>query len=683
MNDDSDESEYVDDHESGPDIRKTGGKKSNGGKTLKKQTSKKSETNREPSAIPEDIGLAPGHSRATPPKSVLRSYRDHLNSTILEITGSENGDAANHAHLEPSQMGASFWTPQEKQRLFTALQSYGPGDLLRLATAVGTKSEPEIKAYILLLQQGARELQAKSRLDLGSADLPAAAEIGLECLEAEEAAAGALEAKARAVEEGREKVKWGEEHWLIDEDVAAALDAQYEDAAEQEGDGHADSAAGEHDTVENNASSEPIDRNSDESETSPPTSLELLKASTLLQLSRTLFMNSTDPSSNWHTLAEAETNPASALALQPSIRRTALDDFHNLVVSLTRRLMQVSIFQALSRLRASSDPRVQPNVHGFDVVAARETIGLRAGGPEYWVRAVERCGVEVYADARKYRAEDGRKGTKIGYRLSEDELKGEFGIEVLETSKLARDTSDAIQDDDDDDDDDLEELDSDGYTDTGTSNRSLDNSDDENNNSTDDLSDQEEKEEAEPKNNTKPHPHTDSKSSRKKPLSPTSFARAETRHLELLDRTKSTASENDLRSALELDLLPEEKNSPRPAFPFKQAQAGVEMECLDDDWRDGVAFEALWERGGGMLPRKRDFEAMGAVGEGRRGRRKRRRVLVGMGGRVAGEVEGNADVLGGEEEEEEVEEEEEEDNESDATSDGDRSAVSSGEEEGQ
>jgi RNA polymerase I-specific transcription initiation factor RRN5 len=636
MNDDSDESEYVDDNASGSDTRNARVKTGKVKKTLKKASGVKAEVVRESPAVVEEHAETslPGH-HSTTTKSVLRSYRDHLNSTILEITG--NAADAKEDRLEPSQIGASYWTTLEKHRFFAALQSRGPGDLLELAKAIGTKSEPEINAYILLLQQGAKELQAKSRLELAPADLPAAAEIGAECLQAEEAAADALEAKARVAEEEKERLRWSEEQWLIDEDVAAALDAQYEVAVED------DDAAEHDDPVKGDASADSAARNSDESDNAPLTSLELLKASSLLQLSRSVFMNSKDLSSNWHAITEIDPT-----ALGPSIRRTALEDFHNLVVSFTRRLMQVSIFQALSRLRASSDPRVQPNVHVFDVVAARETMGLKTGGPVYWASAVKRCGVEIYADAKKYRAEGGRKGTKFGYKLSEDEFRVQLGIPIMETSERAKDPSDAIEDGDDDDD--LDDLDSDAYTDTGSSEHSVPDKDD-------NLSEYEE--ESKP---PRSHRRTGSRNrlltSRKRPLSPTSFARAETRHLDTLDRIANTVGENELRSILELDLLPE-KGAQSPDFPYQQAH----VETKPSNWRDVVQYEAPWEQASGV-PKKRDFELMGL--EGAR-RRKRRRVMV---SKIAGEVDSEAVVDS--ESGEEIGEEEEGGDESDSGSEGRR-----------
>ena len=129
--------------------------------------------------------------------------------------------------MPPSQIGTSFWTTSEKHRLFAAIQSHGPGNLQALALAVNTKSEPEIKSYILLLQEGVRELDAKATQQFGPADVSAALETEPELLKAEELLATAVEERARAVEETREKQQWGEESWLIDDDAAAFFEDRY------------------------------------------------------------------------------------------------------------------------------------------------------------------------------------------------------------------------------------------------------------------------------------------------------------------------------------------------------------------------------------------------------------------------------------------------------------------------
>lgn len=228
MNGDSDESEYVDDSD-----HKSAGRKS------KAQTSKakrgrstnaaiKQETSRGSSVAPDDQPASKGTKDAAAQKvksDTLRFYRDLLNSNIAEVL--QPSEILGSNSLTPSQIGVSFWTFKEKHRLFAAIQSHGPGDLQTIAAAIGTKAEPEIKAYILLLQDGVRELDTRATTQFGPADVDAAIETGPELLEAEEALATIVEERARAVEENGEKQRWGEESWLIDEDVAAAIDGRY------------------------------------------------------------------------------------------------------------------------------------------------------------------------------------------------------------------------------------------------------------------------------------------------------------------------------------------------------------------------------------------------------------------------------------------------------------------------
>lgn len=572
MNDDSDESEYVDDSEHRSVGRKTKAQTAKAKRGRSKIAAiKKESSSRESSAALDDQLESKGTKDAAAQNvksDTLRSYRDLLNANIAEVLDSSENLGSDS--LSPSQIGVSFWTSKEKDRLFAAIQSLGSGDLAALAAAVGTKAEPEIKAYILLLQEGVRELDAKATHQFGPADVHAAIETGSELLEAEEVLATAVEGKARAVEEAREKQKWGEESWLIDEDVAAAIDERYGSPDEQETkDDQADEA---HST---SGDGEPNSR--------MPSSDELLKPSTLLQLSRSLFMNSKDPEMNWHTISEEDESEP-----RPSIRRTAFDDFHNLVVSLTRRLMQASLFQTMSRLRASPELRLLPYVNGFDVAAARETMGLKTQRPEYWAGAVKRCGVEVYSESKKLRAQEGRRGTKNGVRLSEDELKAELGVLPPDATPDANDAPDGEEDDQL-----AESSDSDAYTIVSSSG------------SDGELSD------AEVAMDARGRVLTD----RRRPLSPASFVRAETRHLERVDRYKAAELENEYCHVLGLPATAHKRT--RPGFPYKQA----ETEPRPKDWRAVVHYEAPWEQPQGM-PRQRDFDAMDMEGARRRKRRR-------------------------------------------------------------
>jgi hypothetical protein len=378
------------------------------------------------------------------------------------------------------------------------------------------------------------------------------------------------------VEEAKEKQQLGEEFWLIDDDVAASLDDRYGSSnAETPKDGSVED--GQHEASRTTSGDEQSDSGS-------PSSTQLLNAATFLQLSRSLFMNSIDPEMNWQTITQDE-----EMQQRPAIRRTAFDDFHNLVVSLTRRLIQASIFQALCRLRASSDTRLLPHVNGFDVAAARETMGLKTQRPEYWVDAVKRCGIEVYSDSKKWRTQEGRQGTKNGFKLTEDELRAELGAVLPEPTALAEDLSDIEAD--------VDSSDSDVYTVVSSS----ENSDDEF---------------AEAKVTTDARGRT--LTDRRRPLNPASFNRAETKYLERIDRHNAKDLDDEYRHILGLPATGPNHTS-KPGFPYKQA----DVEPRPADWRAVVQYEAPWEQPQEM-PRKRDFDAMEVEGARRRKRRRLR-----------------------------------------------------------
>lgn len=587
MNDDSDVSEYVDESDRQPIRRKARSKAPQSGKSRSRLSSIKREASRGSSAEPDHFN-GTGNAASQKVKSdLLRSYRDLLNSNIAEVLNPTESTV--YDALPPSQIGTSFWTSKEKDRLFAAIHSHGPGDLQALALAVGTKAEPEIKAYILLLQEGVRELEAKTTQQFGPADFPAAVETEPELLEAEELLATAIEERARVVEEAKEKQQWGEESWLIDEDAAASLENRY-GSSKAETTNNGDVEDGRPETSHNTSDDEQSDKGS-------ISSTELLKAAALLELSRTLFMNSIDPEMNWHSFSQEEEPEG-----RPSIRRTAFDDFHNLVVSLTRRLMQASIFQALSRLRASSEPRLLPYVNGFDVVAARETMGLKTQRPEYWVDAVKRCGIEVYSDSKKWRTQEGRQGTKNGFKLTEDELRTELGAVLPETADPAAEVVSDIEED-------VDSSDSDAYTVASSSGGSDD-----------------EFLEAKVTTDARGRTLTD----RRRPLSPASFNRAETKYLERIDRHNAMDHDDEYRHILGLPPMVHNYTS-KPAFPYKQA----EVESRSVYWRAVVQYEAPWEQPQGM-PEKRDFDSMEM--EGAR-RRKRRRLVAGTGNEMDTEQE--------------------------------------------
>jgi RNA polymerase I-specific transcription initiation factor RRN5 len=105
-----------------------------------------------------------------------------------------------------------------------------------------------------------------------------------------------------------------------------------------------------------------------------------------------VFMNPAPPreDENWRFLVEQDE--------EPSIRATAFQDFHNLAISITKRLVSATIFCAMSRLRAldSKSFNRYEMVKVPDVEAAAKTIGLKVNSDEFWIGCPRRCNLEMY-----------------------------------------------------------------------------------------------------------------------------------------------------------------------------------------------------------------------------------------------------------------------------------------------
>lgn len=130
---------------------------------------------------------------------------------------------------------------------------------------------------------------------------------------------------------------------------------------------------------------------------------DLLHAENMLLLSKHLFMNrSSDIPSPWPHWAAY----ASEQVPEPSIIRTAFNDFHTLAVSVTKRLMQTAITQATSRLRSQrrrSKKSVMPFVKTRDVLSAIDVLGLKRNGRSRWTGVARRCNLRVFDEQRTTR----------------------------------------------------------------------------------------------------------------------------------------------------------------------------------------------------------------------------------------------------------------------------------------
>ncbi|TKA64119.1 hypothetical protein B0A55_09943 [Friedmanniomyces simplex] len=532
------------------------------------------------------------------PKSSAANYRELLNTVIKDAVGGYDDDLD---VLPPSQIGASYWTSTEKECLFATVARCSPGDLPTLSRAIGSKSEAEVNVYLKLLQDGVYEASAasSSKDAFSSADLPAAYEISTACEVALDDAADAL---ARKIEKNDVRLEEGRhgDGWLIDEDLASAIEAGMESSKSSEDATTADDY--------------PASK-AERADPPPFPSAGLLRPEAFLQLSRNLFMNARPESgNNWRDLVD-EGNSTSS----PAIFRTAFDDFYNLTVSFTRRLLQTTLFQATSRLRARDTSRNnwQPaaEVKEVDVRTAAELLSLRTKWRTYWAEVPRRCGVEVYTDIGTYI--DGRPGTKNGVKLTSEEVEAELGMnpekhEAGETEQAPSDGKGELHESD---------FESDDFTDLSDDDQTLGH--EKQQYAVDEAF---KTEDGDPGGSIKNE--TRSTRKRKRELSPT-LVKLEDQYVEAFDMSAGVAETCRLWKSLGRD-RDEPKFEVLPKLPSLPRAKHTDSD-VRGNWRAKVMDEAMWERFGEAVP-EHEFHGMEKLGGV--GREKRRRLREDMLTRV-------------------------------------------------
>ncbi|KAH7052173.1 hypothetical protein B0J12DRAFT_66207 [Macrophomina phaseolina] len=323
-------------------------------------------------------------------------YRQFYNSAITESTSFD--PEGNPGRLEPSQIGASKWTVVEKQRLFVALGRYGKDDMPKITSAVRTKSEPEIRELLVLLQEGVVELHINSGDVSKTAafhEIPAACEISEDCCRSLEATADALASLQDSWDAKQEQKRHGK-HWILTPDMAKLLDRAIEeeggdDRLTDDDQGYSTGEPVPDDGLDEEDEDQGIGYARDALRAVP--AARLLRLSKWLELSARVFANAggARETENWRSISES--------GEPPSIFHTAFSDFHRLAVSLTQRLVAASLSQANSRLHArngTADSRLRkPVVQREDVLAALEMLNIPRSAKSFWVKAPRRCGVIV------------------------------------------------------------------------------------------------------------------------------------------------------------------------------------------------------------------------------------------------------------------------------------------------
>ncbi|KAF4587464.1 Homeodomain-like protein [Ophiocordyceps camponoti-floridani] len=255
--------------------------------------------------------------------------------------------------LPESQVGLIVWSPEEKHRFFEAVTRLGRHDLPGIASRVRTKSLVEIRQYLLYLQE-ADIIRRKPGQDtfVEFAEYPAAVELSQQCCHALEEAADAVALVEIQDEAKKEVGKWGD-CWDLTPEVAAKLKEI-------------------RDTVVDHPFA------------------QLFHVDRWLKVSERIFMNSSVHSDNWYFVDD---NP-------PSIWATALQDFHKLAVSLTRRLVQTALFFSMMRIRKKKrrHPDTQPLVRRIDVARAIRSFDLAPNSRRFWRKSARRLRLHVYRE---------------------------------------------------------------------------------------------------------------------------------------------------------------------------------------------------------------------------------------------------------------------------------------------
>jgi hypothetical protein len=354
------------------------------------------------------------HSRSRTLKGqYCDAYRILFNRTVTEATGVYEPEDDQIA-LPSSQIGVSWWSAEEKEVFFLALSRYGQDNIRAISKKIKGKSEMEVREYLLLLQESYVQHHLKHdhlTHTVALRDIPAAIELGVECQKSLDTAGDALAWYQENFEVKQEQKRHGD-YWLLGEDLAMKIEDAVSDelvvgtpTKEDEGE-HSDSPndpQGEPLTIVKedeeilDPSGSPEDDKSFHSRKDPSLlasipAARLLNLKNWLKLSRQVFMNSARRrrSNNWRDIAGPDE--------EPSMYYTAFEDFHRLVISVTRRLVQATIFQTLSRLRAQDQGKKPKHTKIMlrDAKNAIEILGMPRNAREYWITVPRRCGIYIY-----------------------------------------------------------------------------------------------------------------------------------------------------------------------------------------------------------------------------------------------------------------------------------------------
>lgn len=332
-------------------------------------------------------------------RNTLNKYMHVFNASILH-TKTDQGS------LDGSSIGSSYWSPLEKERFFSSLQRHGIHALSNIAQDVVTKSRPEVRQYVLHLHHAAAEYENDSRERRALYAAPPSSELSHDLTTSFDELAVLIEQNMHDQLCDAERNLYGHEHWIVDEhDLQEDEDADLDEDTDLE----------EHDSD----GSTPKTRAAADAAQSTMTSYDLLRPAMLIKLMRDLFMNSNASGGvdRWDQL------PVRTIDSEgPSVLRSALEELYQIVISLTRRLVQAVIFQTTARLRADRDERIVPVVRTIDVLAVLDVLNIEHKlRPEFWHKSLKTKQVKVLSRSKRLRPAS-QPVPKHGFVLTSTEL---------------------------------------------------------------------------------------------------------------------------------------------------------------------------------------------------------------------------------------------------------------------
>ncbi|PSK37316.1 hypothetical protein B9Z65_2058 [Elsinoe australis] len=512
-------------------------------------------------------------------------YRDLYNSMIESAIDPAIDNSG--LLLEPSDIGVSHWTSDEKTLLFSRLAAWGRGDCHKLSKLIGTKSETEVRDYLDHLLQGSVEdyLTSTRYFGIGLDEIPSAFEVPPECEAELDFAAEALCQRVENSDKKREKSRHGK-YWLLDGAAAEEVESASEEPDPKV---QVPDPGRETNPVAEVQSTQQI----------PVEAASLLHLGNWLELASLFMSSSADHQSSWVDIIESNDE-------RPSIYHTAFSDFHTLAIILTKRIIQASIFQAMSRLRASDRNEPEHIVRHQDVQTACRIMGL-GDWKDFWTGLPRRRRLEVFSRG-KYAGPDKRtnKAKILNYDQVEAFLRStsmdEAALDEFEEGKDA--AAESVEGDSSDS---SLFYDSDFWTDAPTSEHGQD------------ATQQQSAPLSENREASEPEKVEVESNASSTEVPPYDRDKAETAYLEALDQQASRQEASRLWAILKSKPPEDEPKDEEVNLSAPPPRKRKKMEEIED-WRDKVEYRPEWQEFE-TVPGPEHFAAMGKVGRDAKKRR--------------------------------------------------------------